>query len=327
MSAVFFGLHALMLAFAWFAIISGTATLAVAVVVRLLVRQARRRPASLWLALRLFPTFAATVVVAGMFLPSYWLYEPREYTEGFQAALSAVALTAAAIVIAAIARGAAAWLRVSRRAAAWTSIARRVEVPGAAMTVFRFDTDAPIMALAGVFKPRLFISRSIMASLSGAELRVSIAHEVGHRRSCDNLKRLLQICAPDFLALSLMRDLERRWTAAAEHDADRRACDVPDAYAARCALAAAIVKVARLMPADSMISEPISALVDGSDIESRVRSLLDGGPPTRQPAANQGRAALLLALTAATIVSLSAGYTSLLWAMHEATEVLVRALP
>jgi len=120
---------------------------------------------------------------------------------------------------------------------------------------------------------------------------------------------------------STARAIERRWTSASEHAADRRAAgDAP----ARCALAAALVKAARLMPPAIPAAEPICTLISGGDIASRVESLLDDGAPVA--AAGRPTAWLALAVAIPTVV-LAAGYTPLLQLVHAATEVLVNRLP
>ena len=77
-----FVLHAFVLALVWFVIVNGVATVAVAAVARQLIDEDRARPASLWMGLRLLPAAASSVVVMTIFLPSYWLYEPRDTPKG-----------------------------------------------------------------------------------------------------------------------------------------------------------------------------------------------------------------------------------------------------
>ena len=331
MSALLFVLLGFTLALVWFVIINGAATLLVAQAARRLARQERARPAAFWLALRLLPSVVSIVLVATVFAPAYWLHEPRDYSEGFQAVLATFALLAFTVVVASISRAIAAWQRASRRAANWMSVARPVELAGASMPAFRIETDAPVIALVGVFKPKLFISRRVMATLSEEELAASVAHEDGHRRAFDNLKRLALCAAPDFLATtSIARELEQRWASAAEHAADRRAWTASDGEARagrRCALASAIVKVARLMPPAGRVTEPISTLFDGSDIESRVRSLLDAEAAIERHGVRPRRVVLVIAAALAAIALASAGYAPLLLAAHEATELLVHSLP
>ena len=159
----------------------------------------------------------------------------------------------------------------------------------------------------------------MLDALTDEELRAGVAHELGHQRAWDNLKRLAMRAAPDLLsASSTARAIERRWAAASEHAADRVAGDTGDA---RCALASALVKIARLTPPATSIGEPISALIDGGDITARVQRLLDDAPsaPTRQPAGW-----LALATAAAALVLT---YAPLLRLVHGVTEVLVNSLP
>jgi hypothetical protein len=187
-----------------------------------------------------------------VFLPSYWKYEPRDYSEGFDVTLATAALAGFVLGVSGIARGAAAWVRTSSRAQAWRQRARPLKVAGTSMRAFEIDGDAPIVALVGILRPRLFITHRVVAALTDEELAASVAHELGHRRAFDNLKRLAMRTAPDFLATTSVASLlERRWASASEHVADRSACEMvslADRGRARCALASAIVKVARMMP-------------------------------------------------------------------------------
>jgi hypothetical protein len=114
--------------------------------------------------------------------------------------------------------------------------------------------------------------------------------------------------------------VERRWASAAEHAADRLAGD--DGPAVRCALASALVKVARLTIVEPRRSEPISTLIGGGDITSRVRRLLDDHSSAR----HHRRASRLWAVSALALVTASATYGPLLQAVHHATEVVVHWL-
>src|SRR6185295_1813801 len=139
----------------------------------------------------------------------------------------------------------------------------------------------------------------------------------------DNLKRLVMRSVPDVLpASAAMRALERRWAASSEDRADRAAGEHDPR--ARCALASALLKVARLTPPVTPLSEPICTLMGGGDIASRVRRLLDdrtaGSAGTVRRTA--GWTAALTAVAAGVIA-----YAPLLRVVHEATELLVRSLP
>src|SRR5262249_34689178 len=148
------------------------------------------------------------------------------------------------------------------------------------------DVDTPIMALVGVLRPTLLITRGVVEALTREELRAAVAHELGHFRARDNLKRLAMRAAPDLLGMTpAAAAIETRWAWAAEHAADNRACDSEQA---RCALASALVKIARLTPPRTPLAQPISTLVDGGEIASRVQRLLSG-PSTARCSGGAGR--------------------------------------
>src|SRR5205823_6090137 len=105
--------------------------------------------------------------------------------------------------------------------------------------------------------------RGLLEALTPEELTAGASHEIAHHRGRDNLKRLAMRGAPDLLHWTpAARALERRWAAAAEHRADATAAIVRSP-AARLALASALVKIARLMPVDPPVTDPISTLVGG----------------------------------------------------------------
>jgi Peptidase family M48 len=319
MTALPYLLHGTTLALAWLLLCNVVSTAVVATAAALLTRRSRAGTPGFWLALRLTPAALSIAFVTLVFLPSYWRYEPREFVEGFDVSLTALALLAVAVLGTAAARGVTAWRRAQRRTQDWLRAGRPLALADTSMPAYAIDTDAPVMALVGVLRPRLLITRPVLEALTDEELRASVAHELGHQRAWDNLKRLAMRAAPDlFFATGAARALERRWAAAAERVADRRA---GDSDRERCALASALVKVARLTPPVNAAADPISALVDGGDITARVECLLDDAPSaaTRRPARW-----LALAIPA---TAFAVGYTPLLRVVHGVTEILVNSLP
>lgn len=322
MNAGAFILHGVTLALVWFIAINLVLSVAVAAVAKRLTRRPGVGAPAFWLGLRLLPAAASIAFVGAVFLPSYWQYEPRELVEGFDPELAGVALLAVAVCAAAAIRGALAWRRASTRAQAWLELSQPLAMPAIALPSYEIDIATPMMALVGIVRPRLFITRGVLDALTSEELDAAVAHELGHWRAADNLKRLAMRAAPDLLmASAASRAVERRWAAAAEHDADQRAADaasdVPERSRLRCALASALVKVARLMPPPTPTRDPISTLVDGGDIESRVHSLLDDAPAA-SPARALSVAALVGAAAATALL-----YAPLLRAVHAFTELIV----
>jgi Zn-dependent protease with chaperone function len=319
MSAFLYFLRGATLALAWLLALNVAATALVVLASKRFAAADEARSPAFWLALRLCPAAASIGFVALVFLPSYWRYEPRELGEAFDLTLTTVAMVAIAVLCAAVMRGVAAWCDASRRVGAWRRLSRQLSLDGAtSVPAFAVDVATPIMALAGVFHPRLLITRGVLDALTDEELRAGVAHELGHWRAWDNLKRLAMRAAPDLLWLtSAAGEIEARWASAAEHAADHRACSDERA---RCALASALVKVARLTPTRTPIAEPISTLVDGGDIASRVQRLLDDAAPRVR---SSRRWPIAIASAAAAIVC----YVPLLRVVHAATEVLVQTLP
>jgi len=204
--------------------------------------------------------------------------------------------------------------------------ARPVRLAGGVPT-FEIDADAPMMALVGILRPRVIVTKSLVTALSTDEIQAGITHELAHWRARDNLKRLAIQASPDLLAFGRAgRAIERRWASAAEHAADCLAGGAdPNA---RCALASALVKIARLMPQRTRDAEPIGTVepmstFGGGDLTSRVARLLN-------PPSSSAEAVLPVARwTAVGIAAVAtvACYPSWLVAVHEATETLVRLLP
>jgi len=318
-----FALRGLTLALAWFCLLNMAVSLVVTLAARPLTANARQRTAALWLGLRVFASASALFFVAAIFLPSYWLYEPRDVTEGFDVLLTAGALITCVAIAAGVGRGVAAWRRARSRTRAWMRSARPLTLPGSTIPAFEIDADAPVLALVGVLRPRMLVTRGLIVALTPEELAVAVAHEIGHSQAWDNLKRLAIRSVPDVLPPSAsLRAVERRWAASSEDGADRAAGE-HDPHA-RCALASALVKIARLTPPVTPIHEPICTLMGGGDIASRVRQLLDDRTAGSAAPAPR-RAAWTVALVA--VAAIIVAYAPLLRAVHEATELLVRSLP
>jgi len=149
------------------------------------------------------------------------------------------------------------------------------------------------------------------AVLSDNELRVAIRHELGHRRSWDNLKKLL-INATPFPGMS---GIEQAWREAAELAADDAAVETKqDALD----LAAALLKLSR---SASRWTEPklASGLVCGSSaITMRVHRLLEWHT-VRRP-----QKTWLWAVPSALILSaVASNYGTALVITHRLTELLV----
>jgi Peptidase family M48 len=307
------------LTFAWFVAMNvavSALTLAAAAVA---LREDTRRSAGFWMSLRLAPSLAAVFFTIVLFAPSYWKLEPRENVEGFDITLTLLAGCGMAVLGAAIVRGLTAWTTARRRVRQWMAHARPLNLASTTLPAYAIDAAQPLIALVGMRRPRLLVTQGLIDALTPAELDAAVAHELGHQRACDNLKRLAICSAPDLLTyFRAARVIEQRWAAAAEHLADR----IGDSAAARCALASALVKVARLTPIIPRNREPISTLISGGEIASRVQRLLSDDQAL--PSARTWR---LGALGAFACLAVAFVYSPLLHSVHELTELLVHTLP
>ena len=290
------------LCLAAFFLVHTAAGLLVTLTARLAVRAARgmppRRAARFLFTLRLLPAALALFFVLGVCVPSYLWLETEVSGEEVGAACLAAAALAAAQCAFALTRGLRAAARTRRHARAWQQAARTSILPGAASPVWILDARPPVLALAGVFRSRLVISRPVLHALSPEQLAAALRHEEAHRRSHDNLKRLLLLLAPSLLpGVHGFAALERAWARFTEWAADDAA--VAGNPASSLSLATALVRVARLGGAVS--PSPIAAafLGDTSELSERVDRLLcpiTAAPaPRRNPLAIAGALALSLA--------------------------------
>jgi len=305
------------LALAWFLVVNVVLSLAAAA----LARVTPRSPGWL-LAMRLFPAVASAGFAALVFVPSYWQFEPRETAEGFDLTLMTFASLGLFLLAAGCVRGVVSWRLARRRARLWTETSTPLPpgFMGSTIPAFRIEADAPLMALVGLARPRLFVTRGLLDVLTHDELAAAVAHEVGHHRARDNVKRLAMRCAADVLSfLPASRRLEQQWTAAAEHAADAAAANAGAGL--RLALASALVKVAQLMPPAGPSREPISALVGAAALAARIERLVEDVED--QPSDVFRPAAGAIAALAAMAVA----YAPIVQTVHRVTELLVHSLP
>lgn len=244
-------------------------------------------------------------MVAAVCLPSYLWLEPDAPAERVGFGCLAAALLGLAMWIAALARG-------LRAAASSRRLVRRCN---------RAIVDGPpLLALAGIVRPRLVISRAVRRALSKEELAVALRHERAHWAAHDNLKRLLIMLAPAVLPFtSSNRTLERAWSKFTEWAADDRA--VAGNPRRSCALAAALVTVARM--AAGAPSPPLAmSLLGASDqLAARVDRLLR--PQPLAPRAPQPMLALSAILLMAGSLALAILQPAALYSVHRALEHLV----
>jgi Zn-dependent protease with chaperone function len=276
-----------------------------------------RRAARALFLLRALPSLAATLFAAGVFLPSFLILEPRRTTEPVGPGLLLLAGAGLLPLVAGAVRGIVACRATGRLARRWLQGAERVPL-AAALPVFRIREARPLVALVGTRRARVFVASRVLEALSADELEAVVVHEQSHLAARDNLKRLLLRACPDLLVFGpLARRLEREWVHASEIAADAAAVRPGSAQALD--LAAALVKVARLLPGAEEPTLLTSALHGGDEVASRVRRLVD---PMHAAASSRALWPLGLAglLAFAAVIACAPG---LLATVHAATEAAV----
>lgn len=243
-----------------------------------------RSAARLLLALRLLPCALALFAVSAFCLPSYFYLEPEVSSERVGwLCLAAAFLTLAAWTCSGIrAMSAVAnsliYLRQCRR------IGRESYLSGERSSVWVLEGSAPFLALVGVIRSRIFISRNVMSTLSREQLAAALRHEDAHRASCDNFKRLVFLLMPDILPLvRAFRPIEAGWARFTEWAADDAAAtgNLADSLS----LAATLVRVARLCGVVQPAPLLTSLVSNSSDVTVRVDRLLGAAPYCKNPQA------------------------------------------
>jgi Zn-dependent protease with chaperone function len=229
-------------------------------------------------AMRVGPPALALIAVTLLLVPSYIGYEPTSTSEIVSKKLAALAIVSAIGIMLALWRSLRTWFVTRRLLQTWLSGAVKIELKGTHTPTFRIANSFPIIAVVGTFRPRLFIAESVLETLSPEELQAAIAHEGGHLLAYDNFKRSLLRASRDLLMIAPCgRSLDRAWAEAAECAADEQAARQSAETALN--LAAALVKIAKMVPVGAHAAIPMAAFLVGVEetrgVKARVGRLLE----------------------------------------------------
>lgn len=273
-------------------------------------------------ALRMSPLVLTLFAVLAFCIPSYLWLEPEATGEkvGFFCVLTAV--MGVGVWVLSILRVAGAVRGTNRYLHECERHGRKVNVRGADSPALLLADKTPVLAVAGVLRPQLLISKRVMRGLSVEQREAALSHERAHCDSGDNLKRFLILLAPEMLPfLPTFRRLDRGWSKFTEWAADDQA-SAGDPQRAL-SLASALVTVAK-MGSKPRLGYLSCSLVGGSqELSERVDRLLRPQPkpakPVREVVAFLGSAAAL-AGSAVAVMLIWPGSLSL---VHQALEHLV----
>lgn len=254
---------------------SGIALLAIRLARKRLTEFSAVKRARMFFILGTCPAATALGAVLLILLPSFLAFEPRSTLEVPGISLTILAFCSIIAIFWAAARCFSRWLATRRLMNQWMKRAELVEFHGVNGICYRIEHPFPLVAIVGAFKPRLFIARKVIASLTQPELEAAFAHERGHLSGSDNLRRwILAICRDLLPFLPRLGSIQKQWSATAEAVADQYASHAGQGLD----LASALVKIARLIPTGAAPIAPAAALLVDENttlLASRVQSLLE----------------------------------------------------
>ena len=271
--------------------------------------------------LRSLPVAAAVTLVAGLVMPAFLFFEPAHASEAVGPALWILALLGSLLLASGLAHAAGSAFATWRIERQWLRSAMPLEFnPPAGVPAYAVDSFTPVVALVGVLAPKLMAAQSLIDVCDPHELANIVAHEQGHLRARDNLKRWLMACAPDLLRWTPEHHaITVAWDDAAEDAADDAATAGHEV--ARVDLAALLVKVARLSAGSGWTAATVSPFIQADRLDRRVRRLLSS---QRSPDSSRSAAVLLLVgASLGGLVLTSLNSPSALKTVHQIVEAVV----
>jgi Zn-dependent protease with chaperone function len=227
---------------------------------------------------RMAPAAVALSATLLVVVPAFAIFEPLGHSETGGPFLIAFAVAAVTMLGASFGMALRSAVDTHLALRRWLRTSAPLNVdPPAGMPAVVIHSAAPVVALVGIFRPRLVATHAVIAACTAGELNAIVSHERGHWRSRDNLKRWLMACVPDLLTWTpLHRQMTSAWHQAAEDAADDVSTDGSDA--ARTDLAALLIKIARLTPERGRPLVAISPFVEEDGLSRRVTRLLAQRP-------------------------------------------------
>jgi len=276
-----YALRLVFLCFASFFVLNAAAGLLVLTASKSAIRFAESRTstaaAHFLLALRMLPFALSALFVLALCVPSYLRLEPTVGAERVGVLCALLGLLGAASCLHSIARTVFSLFASLRHNRLCRLAGHETRLPGTPSPAVVFEGEAPLLAMSGLLRSRLLISRGVLRTLSAAELDAALSHEHAHRTSRDNIKRLLLLLAPDiFPFVRPLRTLEHSWAKFTEWAADDQAVAGDSSRAV--SLAAALVRVARMGSGPRLPFLSTSLLDCDRDLSLRVNRLLQAVP-------------------------------------------------
>jgi beta-lactamase regulating signal transducer with metallopeptidase domain len=267
--------------------------------------------------LRLLPAALGTVAVFALCVPSYLLLEPK-------AASERVGVTCLLMACAGVLVWVASLFRASRAVAASLRCNKSWEQAGVRQAgEWIVASDAPLLALSGMLRPRLIISQGVLRSLSPDQLHAALLHENAHRTSRDNLKRLLLLLVPEVLPfVPSFAALDRNWARFREWAADDEAVQGDSQRAL--SLATALLTVARMGSAPRLSFLHTSLVAEDHNLSERIERLLRAETLTPESPARRRVCVPAAVILGAACLSILLSWPATLASVHRLLEQFLR---
>lgn len=283
--------------------------------------------ANLLFTIRTLPVILASLVTFGFVLPALLKFEPRSTGELVGWPLLGLAILGGAVLIVMLVRAATIMRSTRLVGATWRRRSKQLFLKNIDIPVYCLDSADPgsVLAVLGFLRPKIFMARQIVDTLTPAELMAAVEHEKAHVTSFDNLKQLVLKVTRIPRWLRVFGVADSAWTNVSEIAADEAALasgiSVLD-------LSSALIKVAALST-HAVVGKTVAAshLVPvGSSLQARVdhlQEILEGDAPARRTPRQNRIGKVIIPLALAAIVYASSVSAALPW-VHEALEALVR---
>jgi Zn-dependent protease with chaperone function len=288
-------------------------------------RRSPRTTANLIFIVRILPSLVAAIAALGLALPAFLEYEPSRTAETPGFPLLLLAAFGAMGVAIALVRCWRILRRTGRMQNEWIQQAECISLYRDKVPLYRLETPSSLLAVTGIVRPRIFMSKHVADILNSPELEAALTHELSHVRTGDNLKQFILkvIRLPRWLYFSA--GLDAAWMSTSELAADEGAIA---GGASALDLASALIKVGRLSLENHAPQEvAASHLVEGCGAATqaravRLREMLEGESSARVLNVAQGSAVTPILI--ATLLILYVALLTSLPAIHELLEYLVR---
>ena len=310
--------------------IAGVATAAFSSAAIRIAETMRPRSAARFLfILRMLPSVLGLTAVLGLCVPSYFWLEPPIESERVGVACLLLAGLAGAACSRSLIRIARAMRQSARLRKEWLHLGSGVSpteeespalVGEKAMVI---QKKGPVLALSGIFRPRMVISRGVLTELSKEQLDVAVRHEMAHRESRDNLKRLFLVLSPEFFPfINGFAALEKTWARLSEWATDDDAVQGDSQHAL--SLATALLRVARMGAQPQLSALHTSLLPADQDLSARVDRLLRVEPLPMEKVPPARSRAIVRGLCLIACAPMLTGIPATLSSVHRLLEFFLR---